>query len=184
MSDFNIVNAADIISAVTDFSKRDDNDLGCVWTKVVSKIGYKEGVTDSENNFIGRRLASNSKVVDLKNGVVLVETNHSGWIQYLRMYQNFILKGLKWALPDLKISSLAFRVRGTEASLSDVYENHLEKAKVFMDQKIEKTEKDLENKFAQNPASEKKDKNSANSGKLPEDLFKILENMKNDMLTN
>jgi hypothetical protein len=75
-------------------------------------------------------------------------------------------------------------VRGTEASLSDVYENHLEKAKVLMDQKIEKTEKELENKFAQNPSLEKKDKNSANSGKLPEDLFKILENMKNDMLTN
>ena len=91
MSDFNIVNAADIISAVTDFSKRDDNEIGSVWNKVLSKIGYKEGVTDSENNFIGKRLAANSKVVDLKNGVLLVETNHSGWIQYLRMYQNFIL---------------------------------------------------------------------------------------------
>ncbi len=143
MSDFNIVNAADIISAVTDFSKRDDNDLGCVWTKVVSKIGYKEGVTDSENNFIGRRLASNSKVVDLKNGVVLVETNHSGWIQYLRMYQNFILKGLKWALPDLKISSLAFRVRGTEASLRTFMKIIWKKQKYLWTRRLKKRRRNL-----------------------------------------
>ena len=173
MSDFNIVNAADIISAVTDFSKRDDNDLVCVWNKVLSKIGYKEGVTDSENNFIGKRLAANSKVVDLKNGVLLVETNHSGWIQYLRMYQNFILKGLKWALPNLKISSLAFRVRGTEASLSDIYDNHFEKAQQQMDEKIEKTERELENRFGQNHQNEK------NEGKLPQELFQKLENLKN-----
>lgn len=173
MSDFNIVNAADIISAVTDFSKRDDNEIGSVWNKVLSKIGYKEGVTDSENNFIGKRLAANSKVVDLKNGVLLVETNHSGWIQYLRMYQNFILKGLKWSLPNLKISSLAFRVRGTEASLSDIYDNHFEKVQQQMDEKIEKTERELENRFGQNHQNEK------NEGKLPQELFQKLENLKN-----
>lgn len=173
MSDFNIVNAADIISAVTDFSKRDDNEIGSVWNKVLSKIGYKEGVTDSENNFIGKRLAANSKVVDLKNGVLLVETNHSGWIQYLRMYQNFILKGLKWSLPNLKISSLAFRVRGTEVSLSDIYDNHFEKAQQQMDEKIEKTERELENRFGQNHQNEK------NEGKLPQELFQKLENLKN-----
>ena len=72
-------------------NKHDDDEISSVWNKVLAKIGYKESVSDSENNFIGKRLASNSHVVDLKNGVLLVEANHSGWIQYLRMYQNFIL---------------------------------------------------------------------------------------------
>lgn len=179
--DFNIVSSADIISAVTNFSRHNDDELGSVWNKVLSKIGYKEGVTDSENNFIGRRLAANSKVVDLKNGVLLVETTHSGWIQYLRMYQNFILKGLKWTLPNLKISGLAYKVRGKEATLSDIYENQFEKAQSQMDKKIERTEQELEKKFG---GKENKSKNSENSGALPEELFKKLENLKNDMLTN
>lgn len=176
MNDFNIVNAADIISAVTNFSNSSDNEIVTVWNKVLSKIGYKEGVTDSENNFIGRRLASNSHVVDLKNGVLLVETNHSGWIQYLRIYQNFILKGLKWALPNLKISSLAFRVRGSEASLSDIYENQLEKAQSKMNEKIDREEEELQKRFGnKNSQTGKKDENSE---KLPDDLFNILENLK------
>jgi hypothetical protein len=176
MNNFNIVNASDIISAVTNFSNSSDNEIVTVWNKVVSKIGYKEGVTDSDNNFIGKRLASNSHVVDLKNGVLLVETNHSGWIQYLRMYQNFILKGLKWSLPNLKITSLAFRVRGSEASLSDIYENQLEKAQSKMNEKIDEEEKTLEKKFgSQNEGTEK---NIKNSEKLPDELFNILENLK------
>lgn len=172
---FNIVNAADIISAVTDFSKHDDNEISSVWSKVLSKIGYKEGVSDSENNFIGRRLAANSRVVDLKNGVLLVEANHSGWIQYLKMYQNFILKGLKWGCPALKISTLAFRVRGSQASLSDIYENQLEKAQSKMNEKIENQERELQRRFGQNHQNEE---NSENSGKLPKDLFEKLENLK------
>ena len=175
MNNFNIINASDIISAVTNFSNNSDNEIVTVWNKVVSKIGYKEGVTDSDNNFIGKRLASNSRVVDLKNGVLLVETNHSGWIQYLRMYQNFILKGLKWALPNLKISSLAFRVRGSEASLSDIYENQLEKAQSKMNEKIEEQERQLQNRFEKNDEKENQIKKSE---KLPDELFNILENLK------
>ena len=175
-SDFGIVNAADIISAVTNFSNSSDNEIVTVWNKVLSKIGYKEGVADCENNFIGKRLAANSHVVDLKNGVLLVETNHSGWIQYLRIYQNFILKGLKWALPNLKISSLAFRVRGSQASLSDIYENQLEKAQSKMNEKIDREEEELQKKFGnKNSQPEKK---SEKSEKLPDDLFNILENLK------
>jgi len=174
-NNFNIVNAADIISAVTDFSKHDDNEISSVWSRVLSKIGYKEGLSDSENNFIGKRLASNSHVVDLKNGVLLVEANHSGWIQYLRMYQNFILKGLKWGCPNLKITNLAFRVRGSQASLTDIYENQLEKAQSKMNEKIEKQERELQRLFGQN---HQKEENSENSGKLPKELFEKLENLK------
>ena len=198
-SDFRIISSSDIISSVTDFSKRNDSELCSVWNKVVSKIGYKEGVPDSENNFIGNRLAANSKVVDLKNGVLLVETNHSGWIQYLRMYQKFILNGLKWSLPSLKISSLAFRVRGSEASLSDIYENHFEKAQKEMEEKIRKEEEELENRFGKNSSSggiksevseesgnfgsnpsENKENDGKKYSKLPEELFQRLEKLKKE----
>ena len=42
-----------------------------------------------------------------------------------------------------------------------------------MDEKIEKTERELENRFGQNHQNEK------NEGKLPQELFQKLENLKN-----
>ena len=170
-----IISAADMMLQAANINMDSANEICSVWKKVVSGVhSFKHDAEDSDQRMpLGERLAGNTRVIDLKNGVLLVEADHSGWIQYLRMYQNFILKGLKWSLPNLKISSLAFRVRGTEASLSDIYDNHFEKAQQQMDEKIEKTERELENRFGQNHQNEK------NEGKLPQELFQKLENLKN-----
>ena len=119
MNENRILSASDFMSRFTniDFSKSDK--LTNVWKKVVSKISVTK--FESENSekrmSIGERLAGNTRVVDLKNGILLIETDHSGWIQYLRTYQKFILNGLKKELPDLKISSLAFRQAGSNVNL-------------------------------------------------------------------
>ena len=127
MNENRILSASDFMSRFTniDFSKSDR--LTNVWKKIVSKISVTK--FESENSekrmSIGERLAGNTRVVDLKNGILLIETDHSGWIQYLRTYQKFILNGLKKELPDLNISSLAFRQAGSNVNLYNTYDLYI-----------------------------------------------------------
>ena len=95
------------------------------------------------------------------------------------MCKKFILKGLKLALPELKISTLAFRVAGQNVSLSESYEDMVEKSKKEMADKLDKDEKILNQQFP-----EKKSSNSTNNSKLPPELVAKFESIKNDMLTN
>ena len=172
-----IISAADIMLQVANIGASEANEICSVWKKVVSGIhSYKHESEDSEKRIpIGERLAGNTHVVDLKNGVLLVETDHPGWIQYLRIYQKFILKGLKMNLPELKITNLAFRVAGEKVSLSESYEEELVKARKQQAQVFEKQEKELEkyNKISKSPSSE-----------LPEELLAKFDSIRQSMLTN
>lgn len=148
-----------------------------VWKNVVSKIKTQHDNLDDEKRIpIGERLASNTRVINLKNGVLLVETDHSGWIQYLKIYQKFILNGLKMALPDLKINTLAFRISGSNVNLSETYEEALLKAKDNYLKKIDDDEKKINLQINQ-----KNKENVDNSSKLPPELNKIFEDMKQSM---
>ena len=77
MNENRILSASDFMSRFTniDFSKSDK--LTNVWKKVVSKISVTK--FESENSekrmSIGERLAGNTRVVDLKNGILLIETD-------------------------------------------------------------------------------------------------------------
>lgn len=177
MNDFNVSSASQMIDFVMNLAPLAGNELPSVWKKTVSKIGKKEDAEDDEI-CLGERIAGNTKVIDLKNGVLLVEANHSGWIQYLKMYQKFILKGLNWALPDLKINTLAFRVAGSSAKLNDTYEQALRKSQAEMQDKIEQQQKELE-KF-----SKKNSENDDNSSTLPPELLAKFENIKNELNSN
>lgn len=68
---------------------------------------------------MGRNLASHSRVIDFKNGILLVEADHSAWLQMLQLHRRYILGCLQRRFPELRVSTLAFRVRGSRASLSD-----------------------------------------------------------------
>ncbi len=141
-----IINTSDLMMQLSDIFSGNNNKLPSVWKNVVSKIkSYKFDSEDSETRMpIGERLAGNTRVVDLKNGILLVETDHSGWIQYLKMYQKFILNGLNAALPDLKIKSLAFRISGSNAMLHYDYEQDLKRNMEKYTAEIERQEKELE----------------------------------------
>lgn len=176
-----IYSSGDLQNFISMITKTSENGLPNIWKNVVSKIGKREDENDNEVVTLGEKLAANSHVVDLKNGVLLVEANHPGFIQYLKMYQKFILKGLNWALPDLKINNLAFRLAGSNANLSVDYEEQAVKAKNEMNKKIEDTEKQLE-KLNLNKNDEKNE--NKNGGELPPELLERFERLKSSMLTN
>lgn len=173
MTNENFFTPSDLQMFINNLTHTGDKELPNIWRNVVSKIGKKD-LDDNETLSLGEKLAANSHVVDLKNGVLLVEANHSGWIQYLKFNQKFILQGLKWALPDLKINNLAFRVAGSTANLSDIYDNQLKKEKMEMDKKIAAQEKELSK--LENKNDDKRPK-----GSLPPEILARFEHLKNSM---
>ena len=183
-----IISAADMMLQAANIGVAEANEIVSVWKKVVS--GVHSSKFESENSEkripIGERLAGNTRVIDLKNGVLLVETDHPGWIQYMKMYQKYILTGLKMNLPNLKISSLAFRVTGEKVSLSDTYEQQLAKSRREMEKKFELQEKELE-KYNQKSAGKKKNEDEEakkTSSSLPPELLAKFDSIRQSMLTN
>lgn len=177
-----IISCSDMIMKTVDITAFDNgNNISSVWKKVVSKIHNYEDSEEYEKRIpLGERLAGNTRVVDLKKGVLLVEADHPGWIQYLRMYQKFILNGLKMNLPELQIKSLAFKITGTQAKLSDVYNEQIVVAKQKLSEKIDNQDKILEKFF------EKEDENKIRTteSKLPPELLEKFDSIKQSMLTN
>ena len=172
-----IVSAADMMLQAANINVSSANEICSVWKKVVSGVrSMKHESEDSDKRMpLGERLAGNTRVIDLKNGVLLVETDHPGWIQYLRMYQKFILNGLRMNLPSLKITSLAFRVAGEKVNLSEAYEQQLEKSRREQAAKIEKQEKELEKYNKTSPTR---------SSELPPELLAKFDSIRQSMLTN
>ena len=99
------------------------------WKSVLMSINSRT------NKNIGNLLVSHTKVIDLKNGILLVETDHPGYIQILQMYKSYILRGLKQKYPELEINCLSFRLKGTDVKLHDVEKN-------TESQKIEKKQRE------------------------------------------
>ena len=179
-----IISAADMMLQAANLGTSSADKIYTVWKKVVSGVhSFKHESEDSDKRMpLGERLAGNTRVVDFKNGVLLVETDHSGWIQYLRMYQKFILNGLKMNLPELKITNLAFRVTGEKVNLSETYEQQLKKSREEMAKKFDEEEKklsDYEKQISKKFLSAASSGNNSNKqSSLPEDLLAKFDNIR------
>ncbi len=51
----------------------------------------------------GEDIAAHSKVIDYRHGAVVVEVDHPGWIQMIRLRERRILHSLQRGYPDLDI---------------------------------------------------------------------------------
>ena len=178
-----IISMSDMMMQFSENTFLGGNELPSVWKRVVSKVhSYKNESEDSEKRMpIGERLAGNTRVVDLKNGTLLIETDHSGWIQYLKMYQKFIINGLKRELPELKISTFAFRITGSKAALADVYEEQVKKLQKEFNKKMDKDDKEIDAYYRKIDANKEKSSSDSN---LPPELLEKFASMKESLLTN
>lgn len=177
-TDENVVKASAMIDAAfTNIEKakfEQSNSILKYWRIVVESI--KSNARNGVN--LGRNLASHSRVIDLKNGILLVEADHPAWIQTLKIYQKYIMNGLNMKISDIKISSIAFRLKGTDYQLrSKKADEETEKLNEKMRQKLEKEQKIFE-KF-----DSSHDGSASAKKEMPENLRKILDRLKNDMLT-
>jgi len=147
-----------------------------VWQKILLSI--KSYTNPNE----GQNLADHSKVVDLKNGILLIEVDHPGWIELLQLHKKYIMIGLKKNLPDLHIKTLAFRLKGKKGDLFGGFENRStpEKVRNRIEERVEKDEILLQNI----EKSSAKGENSRENKELPPELASIFDDLKQSMLTN
>ena len=178
MNDNDIMSMNGIMELCNSFSKTSQGQLPSAWKRVVSRIKTLNETSDNDNlsdsKFpLGERLASNTRVLDLKNGVLIIESDHSGWIQYIKFYEKFILKGLRLESPDLKITSIAYKLKGTQENQKRIYEQALEKAQKEMEERMARNE-DETRKILEQQGGAKAQKNSAKdedpSQRLPPEL--------------
>ena len=54
--------------------------------------------------------ASHSRVLDIKRGVLLVDADHTGWIQILQTKELALLSDLQKTFPELDLTGIAFRL--------------------------------------------------------------------------
>ncbi len=166
MKNDEIISSSDMILQSINLTPLGNNELLSSWKKVVSKV-----------NRYGERLAGNTKVIDLKNGVLLVEVEHSALIQIIQMSSKFIINGLKMYNHDLKVSSIACRLKGSEAELSEIYQNEYNKSMKEYEIQTEKAEKVIRSNY------DDTEKNQ-NTEKLPPELLAKFESIKKSVLTN
>ena len=82
-----IMNFNDIINITFSNIEKENleknNKLFSVWKKVVTSVSK-----------VGQNLYDHSSVCELKNGILLIEADHPGWIQMLQMNSQYIIRGL------------------------------------------------------------------------------------------
>ena len=186
MSDIVSINA--IMEKCKAFAETEEGKLPSAWRTVVSRIKSTSETSEKDEASdkripLGERLAANTRVIDLKNGMLIVESDHPGWIQYLKFYQKFILKGLEMESPELKIKSLAFKLKNTEPKESDIYETALKKARQELESKMDAQGKEISEFFEKNGNALKNNEQSEKTD-LPPELKAKLGPDWQSMLTN
>jgi len=177
MNEEEIRSFGDIInSSFKNISKADynnSNSLLSIWEKVLLRI--RSNINPNE----GRNLASHSRVVDFKNGILLVEADHPGWIELLQLHKRYIINGLNMENRAVKVESLAFKLKGKQGNLFDPEEHKYstEEVKEEIMRRAEEEEKKLNN-FKLN------DEKVTQNKELPPELALIFEDLRKNMLTN
>ena len=123
-------------------------DIFAVWRKIL--LGIKSTVNPNE----GANLAAHSRIVDIKNGVLLVEADHPGWIELLQLRKNYILKGLAMYAKDVPVQTLAFRVAGKRGNVTGSSYS-IEEARGLAESRLDREEAALAKAMPRAPAESK-----------------------------
>jgi len=149
-------------------------------SKIFSEIGnssqeanrpfsvWKEVLMTIKNSKIdGSQLADHSRIIDLKNNILIIETDHPGRIQLFQMYKNYIQNGINRKLPELTIKNIVFKLKKNEMNKNEKTVEEIINEKFLADN----IDDDFEIKYPTN--NEKSE--------LPDDIKAIFERMKNEI---
>ena len=93
--------AGDLLSAILDENMlgkaREYSKLFSAWEHLTQKHGIAAA-------------ASHSRLSDIKRDILLVETDHPGWIQILQAKKHLLLSDMQSAFPGLGINGIAFKL--------------------------------------------------------------------------
>jgi predicted nucleic acid-binding Zn ribbon protein len=60
----------------------------------------------------GEALAAHSRLIDVQNGMLLVEVDHPGWLQMLQLRKTPLLEAARRAAPGTSIEGIRTRLAG------------------------------------------------------------------------
>ena len=140
------------------------NKVVSTWKKILEKIHSDLNPNEGNN------LISHTRPVDLKNDVLFVEADHPGWIELLNMHKKFIMRGLEYYVPDLKIKNFCCQLKGEKQNFFGKISNV---KKPDMNEIESRRIEEINRKF------EKKDEKTVNT-ELPPEILKLFKDMKKD----
>lgn len=146
-----------IFSDLSD-SMKDANKTISIWKEVLYSI--KNAKID------GSQLADHSKILEFKNGILVIETDHPGRIQLFQMYKNYIQTGINRKFPDLKVKNILFRLKKNEKNIKAENVEDIIREKLLAD--------NIDDEFEKKYPSQ-----NENKSELPDDIKAIFERMKN-----
>lgn len=146
-----------IFSDLSD-SMKDANKTVSIWKEVLYSI--KNAKID------GSQLADHSKILEFKNGILVIETDHPGRIQLFQMYKNYIQTGINRKSSDLKVKNILFRLKKNEKSIKAENVEEIIREKLLAD--------NIDDEFEKKYPSQ-----NENKSELPDDIKAIFERMKN-----
>ena len=63
---------------------------------------------------VGDSMAPHARLVDVRNGILVVEVDHPGWLQMVRLRQDALLEAARSAVPTVLLDGIRVRVGGQE----------------------------------------------------------------------
>ncbi|MDR1786168.1 MAG: DUF721 domain-containing protein [Spirochaetaceae bacterium] len=151
---------ASLFNALSSEGAKNADTTLSVWKKILLSIDEKKTKRDGTRSYTGESLYCHSKVVDCKNGILLIEVDHPGWVQLFQLARTYIVRGFKKFAPEFNVTSLSYRLKGQTASL--------------------RTKKPAPG--PQTPPAGPQE--SPVSGQLPEELQQIFARMRENLLTH
>lgn len=105
-----------------------ENNLSKGWKKVLQHVPVD-----------GDKLAAHSRVLELKNTLLCLETDHPGWIQLFYLHRKKIIQGLKREFPTLEIRDFSFTLKGQKIERSTgLRDITIEEHEAYLDKRDEK----------------------------------------------
>lgn len=102
-----------LLSSISVDSLKETSDVMTAWKQTLSGIkGFQADEVKAAD--YGSQLLDHSRIIDLKDEVLVVETDHPGRIQMFQMYKRYILAGLKKRIPGIPVKNIVFKLNKVE----------------------------------------------------------------------
>ena len=121
---------------------------------------------EDELDELTKDITNLNKILEFKNGILVIETDHPGRIQLFQMYKNYIQTGINRKSPDLKVKNILFRLKKNEKNIKAENVEEIIREKLLAD--------NIDDEFEKKYPSQ-----NENKSELPDDIKVIFERMKN-----
>ena len=159
-----------LLSDVNRSRMNDSSNILEKWKSIITSI------RSVVNPDCGKTMYFHSRIIDIKDDVIILQVDHPGFIQLFENHKKYILRGIQMKIPQLKIRNITYRL-----DKKDNYNTQRDLTRQEMEHAIDKeTAKNGQSAVKTNEndcrISEKKG--------YPPELQAIFDRMRDSILTN